>query len=130
MPLHFTEEEFSARQQKAVLALQEAGLDALLIFAPENQYWLCGYDTFGFSMFQCLVLTKAGALHLLTRLPDRQQARHTSTLNDEQIHIWHEAEGRDPTDDLLKLLSDLGVSGGRLRHARHRRLPWRPPDGS
>ncbi|MEM6483196.1 MAG: Xaa-Pro peptidase family protein, partial [Pseudomonadota bacterium] len=114
MPLHFDDNEYNARQQKAVQALADSGLDALLIFAPESQYWLCGYDTFGFSMFQCLVLTRTGALHLLTRLPDRQQARHTSTLSDDQIHIWHETEGRDPTDDLLALLGDLGVRDSKL----------------
>ena len=114
MPQHFTDEEYAARQTKAVQALKEAGLDALLMFAPESHYWLCGYDTFGFSMFQCLVLTNKGDLHLLTRLPDRQQARHTSTLKEDQIHIWNEREASDPTEDLLALLTDLGVANGSL----------------
>ncbi|MEM6578970.1 MAG: Xaa-Pro peptidase family protein [Pseudomonadota bacterium] len=114
MPQHFDDAEFAARQKQAVHAIAEAGLDALLIFAPESQYWLCGYDTFGFAMFQCLVLTRSGDLHLLTRLPDRQQARFTSTLSEDQIHIWQEAEGRNPTEDLWALLSELGVVAGNL----------------
>ncbi|MEN9012274.1 MAG: aminopeptidase P family N-terminal domain-containing protein, partial [Yoonia sp.] len=60
---------------------------ALLMFAPESQYWICGYDTFGFALFQCLVLTAKGDLHLLTRNPDLRQARLTSTLSDAEIHI-------------------------------------------
>ncbi|MEM9497385.1 MAG: Xaa-Pro peptidase family protein [Pseudomonadota bacterium] len=114
MPLHFDDTEFTARRTRTVKALQADGLDALLMFAPESHYWLCGYDTFGFSMFQCLVLTAQGDLHLLTRLPDLRQALHTSTLTRDQIHIWHEAEGADPVAALVALLSDLGVRGGVL----------------
>ncbi|MEM6590170.1 MAG: aminopeptidase P family N-terminal domain-containing protein, partial [Pseudomonadota bacterium] len=93
MPLHFTLEEYATRQTRATAALQEANLDALLVFAPESQYWLTGYDTFGFAMFQCMVLTREGQLALLTRMPDLRQAQLTSTLADDDIHIWHEREG-------------------------------------
>ena len=61
-------------------ALAEAGLDAILLFAPESHFWLTGYDTFGFSMFQCMVLDANGRIDLLTRAPDLRQARYTSTL--------------------------------------------------
>jgi Xaa-Pro dipeptidase len=70
MPLHFTPAEYAARQAQARAAVQAAGLDALLMFAPESHYWISGYDTFGFAMFQCMVLTAKGELHLLTRTPD------------------------------------------------------------
>ncbi|MEX0286637.1 MAG: M24 family metallopeptidase [Paracoccaceae bacterium] len=111
MPFHFDAAEFAKRQSTARAALQAQGLDALLMFAPESQYWLCGYDTFGYAMFQCLVLTAGGELHLLTRLPDLRQAQQTSTLSDEQIHVWTEVEGANPADDLTRLLANLGVTG-------------------
>jgi len=111
MPLHFAKAEYTARQAAARAAMQEAGLDAVLVFAPETQYWLCGYDTFGFAMFQCLVLTVRGELHLLTRPPDRLQALHTSTLTSEQIHLWADVEGVNPAAALAALLADLGISG-------------------
>ncbi|WP_120501566.1 Xaa-Pro peptidase family protein [Roseovarius sp. EL26] len=114
MPLHFDATEYAARQARATQALQEAELDALIMFAPESHFWLCGYDTFGFAMFQTLVLTANGDLHLLTRLPDLRQARLTSSLSEEQIHIWTEVEGATPAQDLVKLLQQLGVAGGRL----------------
>jgi Xaa-Pro dipeptidase len=78
----------TARAWSARGALAERKLDAILLFAPESHYYLCGYDTFGFAMFQCLVLTADGRLHLFTRAPDLRQARQTSTLDDEHIHIW------------------------------------------
>lgn len=114
MPQHFDAAEYADRQSRATAAIKEAGLDALLMFAPESHYWVCGYDTFGFAMFQCLVLTAKGELHLLTRLPDLRQARLTSTLSDDEIHIWTEVEGVNPAQNLRNLLSDLGVLGGKL----------------
>ena len=103
MTLHFTPEEYAARQAQARAALQVAGLDALLMFAPESHYWISGYDTFGFAMFQCMVLTARGELHLLTRTPDLRQAQLTSTLSDDEIHIWQDVEGADPAIDLARL---------------------------
>ena len=109
--MHFDAPEYAARKARATAAINAEGFDALLMFAPESQYWICGYDTFGFALFQCLVLTAKGDLHLLTRNPDLRQARLTSTLSDAEIHIWDDVEGMNPAADLAKLLDDLGVSG-------------------
>ena len=114
MPLHFDTAEYTARQARATRAVQDAGLDALILFAPESHYWLCGYDTFGFAMFQAMVLTAQGDLHLMTRMPDRLQARHTSTLTEGQIHVWPQYEGSNPAAHLKDLLARLGVAGKRL----------------
>jgi Xaa-Pro dipeptidase len=111
MPLHFTPAEYAARRDKARAALQAHGLDALLMFAPESHFWISGYDTFGFAMFQCMVLTARGDLHLLTRTPDLRQALYTSTLGPDEIHIWQDIEGASPTRDLASLLHELGVRG-------------------
>ncbi|SEW05543.1 Xaa-Pro dipeptidase [Cognatiyoonia koreensis] len=111
MTLHFDPAEHATRQSRAHAAMKDAGLDALLMFAPESHNWICGYDTFGFAMFQCLVLTRDGDLHLLTRMPDLRQAQQTSTLPHDHIHIWTERFDSDPAQDLARLLADLGVSG-------------------
>lgn len=111
MPLHFTPAEYAARLANARAALQARGLDAILMFAPESHFWISGYDTFGFAMFQCMVLTARGELHLLTRTPDLRQALYTSTLTADEIHIWQDIEGADPAQDLARLLTDLGVTG-------------------
>ncbi len=114
MPLHFEISEFHARITRAQLALENAGLDAILLFAPESHLWLTGYDTFGFAMFQCMVLDADGRIDLLTRAPDLRQARHTSILRDDQIHIWEEVEGATPAQDLARLLALRGLNGKRL----------------
>jgi Xaa-Pro dipeptidase len=114
MPIHFETSEFTARQALATHAVADAGLDGIILFAPESHLWLCGYDTFGFAMFQAMVLSAEGDLHLLTRLPDLRQARHTSTLSDAQIHIWPQYEGSNPGAHLADLLDKLGLAGKRL----------------
>ena len=112
MALHFKREEFRRRQDRALAAMAEAGLDALLMFKQESMYYLTGYDTFGFCFFQCLVLRADGDLSLLTRSPDLRQARHTSIIED--IRIWGDRAGADPTRDLRALLADKGLAGERL----------------
>ena len=112
MPVHFSEEEMRARRERASSALAERGLDALLMFKQESMYYLSGYDTFGFSMFQCLVMDAGGRTALLTRMPDLRQARYTSDLED--IRIWHETEGANPVDDLRALLREFGLEKGRV----------------
>ncbi|MEM7059182.1 MAG: Xaa-Pro peptidase family protein [Pseudomonadota bacterium] len=114
MPIHFPPEEFQARVDRAATALRKASLDAVVLFAPESHYWLTGYDTFGFAMFQAMVLDADGRIDLLTRAPDLRQARHTSTLSDDQIHIWHEREGAEPTRALHDLLEDRLLHRSRL----------------
>lgn len=109
--LHFEQSEYEGRVDAARSSIVEAGLDGLLMFAPESHYWLTGYDTFGFAMFQCMVLTTSGDVHLLTRAPDLRQAQQTSTLSNDKIHIWKDVEGVNPVTDLVKLLADIGLSG-------------------
>ena len=70
MPFHFADAEYATRLAQATASLVGRGLDALLMFAPESHYWICGYDTFGFAMFQCIILGADGWLNLLTRAPD------------------------------------------------------------
>lgn len=114
MPLHFDNDEFARRVRRAADAVGEAGLDGVLLFAPESHYWLTGYDTFGFAMFQCMVLAADGEVHLLTRAPDLRQARYTSTLDDDHIHVWVDREGMAPAEDLKTLLAELELLGKRL----------------
>ena len=111
MAIHFSETEMSARKARLLAAMAGERLDGLLLFAQESDYWLTGYDSFGFCFFQCLYVGADGRVALLTRSPDLRQARHTSNIED--IRIWKDGAGADPTRDLRAMLDDLGA-GGRL----------------
>lgn len=105
--MHFSDAEMDDRRARAAAAVDQAGFDAVLLFKQESMYWLTGYDTFGFSMFQCLVLTADGRTALLTRAPDRGTAQFTSNLTD--IRIWADIEGVNPAEQLVAMLKDLGL---------------------
>ncbi|MEM9791997.1 MAG: Xaa-Pro peptidase family protein [Pseudomonadota bacterium] len=109
--LHFTPEEFARRQNAVNAAMDAAGLDALLLFAPESQYWLTGFDTFGYCFFQCLVWDRQKAT-LLTRSADLRQAQMTSNISD--IRVWRDAADATPAQDLADLLVELGLNTKRL----------------
>ena len=110
--LHFTPEEFTARQQATRAALAAAGLDGLVMFRQESLYWLTGYDTSGYSMFQAGYFGADGRMALLTRTADRIQSRATSLFED--IRIWIDREDANPGEDLRRLLDDYGCQGKRL----------------
>ena len=117
MALHFTREEFADRQWRTRAEMVKARLDGLLIFRQESMYWLTGYDTSGYSMFQGMYLGADGALALLTRSADQRQARLTSVI--ENIRIWTDREGADPAAELRDMVAGYGGRGKRIGAEYH-----------
>ena len=109
MALHFSKEEFKSRKSNIINTMKEQNIDALLMFRQESMYWLTGYDTFGYVFFQTLVLDRKGNIILLTRAPDLRQAQNTSNIND--IRIWVDKDGSNPSDDLKIILNELNLKG-------------------
>ena len=107
MALHFSKQEFSERKRKVLQSMKEQNLDAILMFRQESMYWLTGYDTFGYVFFQTLILDNKGNVILLTRAPDLRQAQNTSNIED--IRIWVDKDGSNPTDDLKNILDELSL---------------------
>ena len=109
MALHFSKEEFSNRKTQVLKSMKEQKLDALLMFRQESMYWLTGYDTFGYVFFQTLILDQKGNVILLTRAPDLRQAQNTSNIED--IRIWIDKDGSNPTNDLKVILDEFNLKG-------------------
>src|SRR5204862_7670985 len=112
MALHFTREEFAERQKCACEEMAKAALDGLLIFRQESMYYLTGYDTSGYSMFQGMYLGADGALALLTRSADQRQSRLTSVIED--IRIWIDSANANPAEQLRDMLASYDVRGKRI----------------
>lgn len=109
--LHFELSEYDTRLKRLRAAMAEQGLDAMLLFAQESQYWATGYDTFGYCFFQCVIIDQDDPV-ILTRSADLRQAQLTSTIKD--IRIWKDQAGADPTADLREILAERGLLGKRL----------------
>ena len=112
MALHFSKKEFLKRKQDVLNLMSQKNLDALLMFRQESMYWLTGYDTFGYVFFQTLILNKNGDIILLTRAPDLRQAQNTSNIED--IRIWIDQDGINPTDDLKQILNELNLQSKKI----------------
>ena len=112
MALHFSKEEFRKRKSNIVESMKVQNLDALLMFRQESMFWLTGYDTFGYVFFQTLLLDQKGNMILLTRAPDLRQAQNTSNIQD--IRIWIDKDGSNPTDDLKLILNELNLKGKKV----------------
>ena len=112
MALHFSKTELATRRRRACRAMTARGLDGLLLFRQESMYYLTGYDTSGYSMFQGMYLGADGTLALCTRSADLRQARITSVVED--VRIWRDRQGATPGEDLRDMLDSLGCRGKRL----------------
>jgi Xaa-Pro dipeptidase len=112
MALHFTRRELADRRRRACARMAAQGLDGLLLFRQESMYYLTGYDTSGYSMFQAMYLGADGALALCTRSPDLRQAQLTSVVED--VRIWRDRAGATPAHDVRDMLDSHGCRGKRL----------------
>ena len=112
MPLAFPLEEYGERQAAARGALRTAGLDGILLFSQPSKYWLTGYDSFGFVLFECLLFGADGTLVLLTRPTDLPAARLTSCIED--VRLWRDGGERHPAEALAEAIAALGWQGARL----------------
>ncbi len=110
--LHFSEDELAERRERTCKRMNELGFDALLMFRQESMYYLTGYDTAGYVLFQCLVLLADGDMVLVTRSADREQAAYTSVIPD--VRIWVDRGGANPADDVLAVLEEKKLRGGRV----------------
>ena len=89
-----------------------AELDGLVLFRQESMFYLTGYDTSGYSMFQAMYLGLDGKLTLLTRTADRIQSRETSIVED--IQIWIDEENASPGLELRRILEAHGCANKQI----------------
>ncbi|MFT5113199.1 MAG: Xaa-Pro dipeptidase [Parasphingorhabdus sp.] len=112
MSLWFTQSEFELRQEKVRKALQRENLDGILLFKQESMYYLTGYDTDGFVLFQTMYFGVDGTLTLVTRSADHYQAQITSNIED--IRIWVDSGTQNPSVDVAKMLKSHGLQNKRI----------------
>jgi Xaa-Pro aminopeptidase len=109
----FSVDEHKERFSRARAALRSAGLDAALMVAPENVYYVAGYETWvGVNSPQFLIFTAGDdAPTLVLRNVDLPLAQETTWVAD--LRTYHL-----PTDSVPELvhriLREKGVARGRI----------------
>lgn len=109
----FSLAEHRERFARARRALREAGLEACLLVAPENLYYLAGYESWvGVNSPQFLIFTVGeDEPTLILRNVDLPLARETTWVTDLRSYHLHS----DDVPDLVRqVLREKGVQGGGL----------------
>lgn len=137
----FPPTELETRLAAVRSRMAEQELDGLVISAPENIYYLTGLDHWGFFACHLLIVPRDGELVLTGRAIERitfdNQVRNARF----EGHADHE----DIVDYAVRILAELGLSGGRLGiekrslfltpriaegiQARENRADWRDASG-
>ena len=111
--LQFERAEFEARLKNTRLAMEQAGLDLLIVTDPSNMAWLTGYDGWSFYVHQCVLLPLNDDPMWYGRGIDANGARRTTYLAEKNIldypdHFVQSTE-RHPMDFLSGLMIDRGL---------------------
>jgi Xaa-Pro dipeptidase len=109
----FTADEFASRRARAREAIDNAGLDWMLLFHPVSIRWLTGSDAKSYQEFQCLLISaNPGPVCVLTRDGERNEFRDDALVD--ELHTWGGGEPGDPIAALGQVSQSLGVMGSRV----------------
>jgi Xaa-Pro dipeptidase len=105
--LFFTPEEFQSRIGKVRQLMAQRDIDTLLVFNPENIYYLTGYQTFGTKTFMALAVPVEGQpIHILRRLESILAQRYSWV---EDIAVFEDTD--NPVEVTLKAIKERGYKG-------------------
>lgn len=109
----FTVKEFSSRRSRVREAMDQAGLDWLVLFHPVSIHWLTGSDAKSYQEFQCLLFSaEPGPVTVLTRAGERDEFRDDALVD--QIVGWGGGEIEDPIAAFERLARSLGLLNARV----------------
>jgi len=110
--IHFSREEFAARQTRVRARLEALKLDGLLMFKIEDIYWLSGYDSDGFCIFGCTFIGTSGELTQLARPADLGNAHYSSICDDIRPAIDSQSVSR--AAQIKQMLHSLDMQNKRI----------------
>ncbi len=110
--LPFTLDEYHQRLGRVRAAMEERGLDLLVVTDPSNMAWLTGYDGWSFYTHQAVVVTGDGDPLWWGRGQDANGARRTVYMDHDDIvgyaDDYVQSTERHPHSHLAELLADRG----------------------
>ncbi len=110
--IHFTREEFAERQGKVRQRLSALNLDGLLLFKIEDMYWLCGFESDGFCIFNNLFIGTEGGMTHVARPADLANISYSSICED--VRISPDSEHLTRSAAIKDMLDSHGMQGKRI----------------
>ena len=105
-------EEFAERQARARIAIAEAKLDGLLLFKIEDMYWLTGFDSDGFVIFNNMFIGVDGQLTHVARAADLANIDYSSICDD--VRISPDSADSTRPKAVKDMLESHGMAGRRI----------------
>jgi Xaa-Pro dipeptidase len=102
--------EYRSRLGGVRAGMAERGIDMALVTIPENIYYLTGYTTLGYYMYQTLLVPADSEPLLLTYREEQINIQRLSWLE----HFVNYGVGQDPVQVTLETIAEFGVSGKTL----------------
>jgi len=116
--LPFTREEYATRLAKVRAAMDDAGVEVIVVTDPSNMAWLTGYDGWSFYTHQAVVVTHDVDPLWWGRVQDANGARRTVYMEEARIvgypDDYVQSNERHPHQHLGELLADGGVGSNRI----------------
>ena len=116
--LKFTRAEYADRLQKTRRAMEEKGVDLLIVSDPSNMNWLTGYDGWSFYVHQAVIVPPEGEPIFFGRGMDAVGARFTAYLAEDNIigyaDDYVQNTAKHPMDLLSSILKDKGWGAKRI----------------
>jgi Xaa-Pro dipeptidase len=108
--LPFTREEYAERLAAVRKAMRAAGLNHLFVTGPHNIYYLTGYRTTGYYVYQALIVPIEGEPRFIT-----SKLEHTNvvTLSWARSGDWYGMTD-DPLDTTTRAAEAAGIESGRV----------------
>jgi Xaa-Pro dipeptidase len=107
----FPQPEYERRLRLVHAEMERDRLDALLVFGPENIFYITGYESIGYSSFQVAVIPAAGTPRLVVRELERNAVVALARFGGEPVTY---DDDTDPPQALVGLLVQMGLRGGRI----------------
>ena len=113
--LPFSREEYSERLTKVRSAMEDDGLEVLVVTDPSNMAWLTGYDGWSFYTHQAVVVTHDDDPIWWGRTQDANGAKRTVYMDHDHIvgypDNYVQSTERHPHQHLANLMNELGMTG-------------------
>jgi ectoine hydrolase len=116
--LYFTKDEYAARIAKTRRAMEQKGVDLIIVSDPSNMAWLTGYDGWSFYVHQCVLLGMEGDPVWFGRGQDANGAKRTVFMSHDDIigypDNYVQSTERHPMDYLSDRITERGWGKARI----------------
>ena len=110
--LPFSLDEYAVRLGRVRKAMEEAGIELLVVTDPSNMAWLTAYDGWSFYVHQCVLVTLDDDPIWFGRLQDGNGAKRTVYMDDAHILSYPDHYVQSPVRHPMEVLSQIVTDRG------------------